>query len=716
MSSRALRRLQQNSLEQSLANLGSNEAENEARDDDQQQRVKAVNIFALMGDDDDEGEASDSVHASSDEEHQELEPAVIDKPVTPKIATKSQKKKNKKKNKQKNKKSENSRSNTPENVDVTSPGDSDEDLDRILEQFRQKDSELERKSGGQKTVHSDDSEDFDTANEDESQYSDDQNVHSSTDLGFLKFTSFAELKRIFGLIDMKKLNPDYEYKLLFDDISSDSLADVDSMTSTHVSPQAMKQIEKLRHMVRNWGGRDRKSVPNGSTTRRLAFTKIRDDWIPTTRGELVLTQLTLPEIKKWQYWQRPQDWAEEIDSSIDKLLKAGLCFYKFEPSNSEATRKAMTEFYMSVVLHPDHEALIALLSSKHPYHVPALLQVALILVREGDKSNSNGLVERALFVFDRALRSHVVFNGTSCQLPYIYFFNRQFYFAIFRYIQVLSQRGAIGTAAEWCKTLWSLSPLEDPLGCRYFIDHYLLMNKDFDFMAKLAKSPLINTYSNWYTLGMALGFVLSYLKLGLEDAARAELRKAYSHHALSLQTIFEKECLGDKSSMGEIKDAWPTPAVTIELKAYLLRMKAVWGETELSFLRDELITISQESESGALPLVPPNTRESHSPFFIESMPVNLLRFAILSQESSLMACVPEELWSERDVYEFDVLPPQAHDRQTEDVIETINSFVSDDDLAMTRLEMVQDEALLNQMTQMSLEQFLEENPNAGADE
>ncbi|CEP62351.1 Rqc1p LALA0_S05e03708g [Lachancea lanzarotensis] len=714
MSTRALRRLQKNSLEQSLANLGPNEPENQARDDDQQQNVKSVNMFALMGDDNDEDEESEIEHASSNEEQQESEPVVMNKPATLKIATKSQKKKNKK---QKNKKVEKTRSGTPENDSITSPGDSDEDLDRILEQYRKKDSEREKNLSGLKVEHSDDSEGYDTANENEDDDNEScQNINTTMDPGFTKFTAFSELESIFGLIEMKKLNPDNEYRLLFGDLSPDSLADVDSMTSTHVSPQVMKQIDKLRRMVKNWGGRDRKTVPNGSTTRRLAFTKIRDDWIPTTRGDFAVTQLALHEVKEWFLWQRPQDWAEEIDSSVNKLLKAGVCFYKFDPVNVEATRKAMTEFYMSVVLHPDHEALIGLISSKFPYHVPALLQVALILVRQGDKTNGNGLVERALFVFDRALRSHIVFNGTSCQLPYIYFFNRQFYFAIFRYIQILSQRGASGTAAEWCKVLWSLSPVEDPLGCRYFMDHYLLMNKDYEFMVKLSKSPLINNYNDWYTLGMGLGFVLSYLKLGLKDAARSELRKVYAHHPWALHSIFETEGLGSESTPMGLEIPLPRPGLTIELKAYLIRMKAVWGGAELNFLRDELLTIFGDHKSGILSLVPESLWSPQPPFFIQSIPVNLLRFAVLSQESSLMACIPEDIWSERDVYEFDVLPPQPHDRKTEDVIETINSFVSDDDLAMTRLEMMQDESLLNQMTQMSLEQFLQENPNAGADE
>ncbi|SCU82162.1 LANO_0B05314g1_1 [Lachancea nothofagi CBS 11611] len=715
MSSRALRRLQANSLEQTLANLTPESAENEPTSEHRTQRSRPVNPFALMGDEDeDEDEEEEEVTKSDNNSYQgssiEAEAA---KPIQ--VATKSKKKKNRKnKNKKASKKSERE---SEEPAEQENNENDDEELDRIIQQFQKRDLEYKKSSLGPDIDNSDDSlYDYDTANEDEEISGNQKLSHLTTDPGFTHFKNFSEFERIFGLIDMKKLNPDNEYKLLFDDLSPESLADVDSMTSTHVSPQVMKQIEILKQRVRNWGGKDHKSVPNGSTSRRLAFTKIRDDWIPTPRGEFVITQLSQKELIDWNSWQRPQDWVDEIERSIKMWEKAGINFFKFEPSNLELNRKAMTEFYMSVVLRPDHEALISLISSRFPYHVPALLQVALILVRQGDKANSNGLVERALFVFDRALRSHITFNGVSCQLPYIYFFNRQFYIAIFRYMQILSQRGAVSTASEWCKVLWSLSPLEDPLGCRYFIDHYLLMNKEYEYMLRLAHSPMANTYSEWYTLGLSLGFVLSYLKRDLVEDAKSELRKAFMHHPCALSSIFVEGLLGDNASLKGLHLPARSTACAVETKAYLIRMKALWGGVELKFLHDELKTVIDDCKDNKLALDFTEATPADNPFFIEGIPVNLLRFAVLSQESPLMACIPETIWSQRDVYEFDVLPPQPYDRSTEDLVESVKNFVSESDLTMTQMEMMQDENLLSQITQMSLEQFLEENPNAGIDE
>ncbi|SCU83675.1 LAMI_0C04126g1_1 [Lachancea mirantina] len=699
MSSRALRKLAgNNSLEATLAKL-TGHPEDVAAVEDEPVNKKPVNIgfSALMGNDDD----------SSDEESVEEPKAPSPEPERIQTCTKSQKKKNRKAKKNEKKKK------APTGAPVDAANDaghsSEEELDRIIRQFHKKDLEKQRESPS-----NDLESDYDTAKESEIEDSDDKiqsgfGIDINMDPGFTTFFAFSEFEKFFGHVDMRNLNPDNEFRLLFDDLSPESLADADSMTSTHVSPQVLRQLEKMKKHVGNWGGKDRRTAPNGSTVRRLAFTKIRDDWLPTPRGELTFRSLTPKELEQWQCWQRPEDWKDEIQNTLKFWKNSGLEFYKFDAVSTELNKKSLSEFFVNVVLQPDHEALINMISSRYPYCVPALLQVALILVRQGDKTNSNGLVERALFVFDRALKAHVRFNGLNCQLPYIFFHNRQFYLAIFRYIQIISQRGAASTASNWCKVLWSLSPLEDPFGCRYFMDHYLLANKEYNYLIKLSKSPLIGTYTQWYTFSLSLAFVLSYLKLDLATDARNELQKAFSAHTASFIRVFLEVLLGDPQKLGDVAQIKETKAQALESQAYVVRMKAAWGPSELSFLHSELVHIFEnchnkhEIGSGA-------TREpvAESNFFVSGISVNLLRFAILSQESSLMACIPEEVWSHFEVYEFDVLAPNPIDRQSEEVVETIKSFTDERTLMMSQLEGMQDDELLNQVQQLSLQQLLDE--------
>lgn len=707
MSSRALRKLQ-NDTELLKALVGSSSVE-ASESENNKPYVQKTNIFALMNDGDDteedyEASGSENESVKSGEERESNSERIT-------LATKSKKKSKQRKNKKKNKQKKN---NTIEDED--DQNEEEEELERMIQQFRKKDVQ---KYGLKKIKATDDDtsdDEFQTASEPEDDDfpkapKNDIMHNLQIDSGFSWFSAnYLKSCSKFFNSDFKKLDPHFEFKMLFDDLTSESLDDIDSMTSTHISPQQLKQIQRMKRLLKNWGGKDHRSVPNGpgSNARRLQFTKVREDWLPTPRGELSMRSLSADEILDWQLWQRPCDWKEVIQEDIQGWKRL-VSFYKFEPLNPDLNRKGMTDFYMSVVLHPDHEALIHLISSKFPYHVAGLLQVALIMVRQGDRSNTNGLIQRALFVFDRALKSNVKFDSLSCQLPYIYFFNRQFYLAIFRYVLSLAQRGAVGTAGEWCKVLWSLSPLEDPLGCRYFIDHYLLLNNEFQYLIELSSSPLANSYRQWYTLGISLGTVLSYLHIGDTTAAKKELTKAFKYHSTSLAKLYSESLGGKEELVFRFSDQIKEP-IMLELKSYMARFPLLWKKPEhLSFLRSELASILQDFEKGIFTVEKDaeiKPEENSNPFFIKNIPINLLRFAVLSEESSVMASIPKEIWSDYQVYEFDVLPPVSVDRESIDTIESIKNFISDHDLSASQVNAMQDEDLLNQIRQMSLEEYL----------
>ncbi|QLQ80906.1 hypothetical protein HG537_0E02610 [Torulaspora globosa] len=672
MSSRSLRKLQND--EELLESILKKSKEKSGNVD--KKMIPKVNMFALMsGDDDDDDESDENEHCS------DLSSEI--RPVKVQLASKKKKKGKK----------------------VTRSEDEVE-LDEIIQQFRRKDLQK-----------------YGVRDEDEFYECEDEEMATCVKMGDLMgdsgFTKCPKkgLHRFFNA-DFKKLDPHYEFKLLFGDLSTKSLEDIDSMTTSHVSPQQLKQLQRMKRLMKNWGGKDHRTVPNGpgSSVHRLQFTKVREDWLPTPRPELVMKQLTLDELRVWKMWQRPRDWKDVIEEDIQEMTKS-ITFYKFEPLNPDMNRKAMTEFYLSTILHPDHEALIHLISSKYPYHVPALLQVALILIRQGDRSNTNGLLQRALFVFDRALKPGIQFNSQSCQLPYIYFYNRQFYFAIFRYVLALAQRGAVATASEWCKVLWSLSPLEDPLGCRYFIDHYLLLNNDYQYLIDLSKSALVTSYKQWCTLGLTLSAVLSYLRVGLPEEARKALRDSFKLHINSYSMIFIEKLSGHShlTSGTELKI---TPSGLIETKAYLARFATVWSKPEeITFLHDEMASLYKIIREGNADFMQDPIADcpddGQNPLFIKGIPVNLLRFAILSEEPSVMGSLPSHIWEDNEVYEFDVLPPTPTSKESIEVLETVKDFIQDKELITHEMERMQDDEILNQVRQMSLEQFLEENPNAG---
>ncbi|CAI4367017.1 CQI_4a_G0011980.mRNA.1.CDS.1 [Saccharomyces cerevisiae] len=722
MSSRALRRLQDDNalLESLLSNSNANKMTSGKSTAGNIQ--KRENIFSIMDNVRDSDNSTDEGQISEQDE----EAAVAGERDTqsnaqPKRITLASKSSRRKKNKKAKRKQKNHTTEAAKDKG-SDDDDDDEEFDKIIQQFKKTDI---LKYG--KTKNDDTNEEgFFTASEPEEASSQPWKSFLSleSDPGFTKFPiSCLRHSCKFFQNDFKKLDPHTEFKLLFDDISPESLEDIDSMTSTPVSPQQLKQIQRLKRLIRNWGGKDHRLAPNGPGMhpQHLKFTKIRDDWIPTQRGELSMKLLSSDDLLDWQLWERPLDWKDVIQNDVSQWQKF-ISFYKFEPLNSDLSKKSMMDFYLSVIVHPDHEALINLISSKFPYHVPGLLQVALIFIRQGDRSNTNGLLQRALFVFDRALKANIIFDSLNCQLPYIYFFNRQFYLAIFRYIQSLAQRGVIGTASEWTKVLWSLSPLEDPLGCRYFLDHYFLLNNDYQYIIELSNSPLMNCYKQWNTLGFSLAVVLSFLRINEMSSARNALLKAFKHHPLQLSELFKEKLLGDHALTKDLSIDGHL-AENLELKAYMARFPLLWNRNEeVAFLHDEMSSILQDYHRGNV-TIDSNDGQDHSninnlqsPFFIAGIPINLLRFAILSEESSVMAAIPSFIWSDNEVYEFDVLPPMPTSKESIEVVENIKTFINEKDLAVLQAERMQDEDLLNQIRQISLQQYIHENEESNENE
>lgn len=722
MSSRALRRLQDDNalLESLLSNSNANKMTSGKSTAGNIQ--KRENIFSMMDNVRDSDNSTDEGQISEQDE----EAAVAGERDTqsnaqPKRITLASKSSRRKKNKKAKRKQKNHTAEAAKDKG-SDDDDDDEEFDKIIQQFKKTDI---LKYG--KTKNDDTNEEgFFTASEPEEASSQPWKSFLSleSDPGFTKFPiSCLRHSCKFFQNDFKKLDPHTEFKLLFDDISPESLEDIDSMTSTPVSPQQLKQIQRLKRLIRNWGGKDHRLAPNdpGMHPQHLKFTKIRDDWIPTQRGELSMKLLSSDDLLDWQLWERPLDWKDVIQNDVSQWQKF-ISFYKFEPLNSDLSKKSMMDFYLSVIVHPDHEALINLISSKFPYHVPGLLQVALIFIRQGDRSNTNGLLQRALFVFDRALKANIIFDSLNCQLPYIYFFNRQFYLAIFRYIQSLAQRGVIGTASEWTKVLWSLSPLEDPLGCRYFLDHYFLLNNDYQYIIELSNSPLMNCYKQWNTLGFSLAVVLSFLRINEMSSARNALLKAFKHHPLQLSELFKEKLLGDHALTKDLSIDGHL-AENLELKAYMARFPLLWNRNEeVTFLHDEMSSILQDYHRGNV-TIDSNDGQDHnninnlqSPFFIAGIPINLLRFAILSEESSVMAAIPSFIWSDNEVYEFDVLPPMPTSKESIEVVENIKTFINEKDLAVLQAERMQDEDLLNQIRQISLQQYIHENEESNENE
>ena len=663
MSSRALRRLERQKLENELSI--SPEPERNGNDesdfDDSPISKPKANAFALLNDGD--NETDDEENSDNDNKEDESTEQTRATPKQPNEPPKNKNNKNNKKKQQQKKATTNKKKQQNKIVDEYG----DDEFDKILEQMRIKDDQTTTLSvTNQKTLIN--VYDF------EEELDEITTPTPDFDSNFKAFTT-NRLKQSLSLLSIKSvgsLDQDNEYKNLFGNLSMNTIEDANSTTSMGMSPEMLQQFKRLAKLTRGWGGKDRRGIPG--TTRKLIFSKIKDDWLPTTLKPLNMEEIKPDDYVKFLDYKEDTADLEELQLKLNKEVNLGVKYFQFSKINNIKERVANTRFYASVVMSPDPESLMQQLQ-QYPYHVETLLQVAMVLLRQGDnKSTSNALVERALFAFDRSLHKgfhellYQASNGLA-RLPYERFMNRQFYLCLFRYITALGERSTFYTALAYCKLLLSLSPAEDPLGVRYFIDFYALMSEEWKYMVQFAESPLVTTYTRWYTPGIAFSTVLAHLKLNQEEKARGALKKAFEAHPYTAYKLYKQIGLSNDLSLSEGSFKIDTE-VEIATETYLVRCTIMWNDqSHRQFLHDELEKLFsdwklQNSNNGVFSSIlgsfgfKDNKKESNN------APFNLLRFAILSGENKIMAKLPQQLWSRNDIFEYDILPPKQDEEQT----------------------------------------------------
>lgn len=665
MSSRALRRLERRKLENELSL--SPEPERNGKDDSDFEdgliSKPKVNAFALLNDDNEtEDEEDPDINSESDYKGDEPTGNTHSTSGQHTKSSKKQKNKNNKKKQQQKKTTTNKKNQQNKIVDEYG----DEEFDKILEQMRIKDNQATTLPVTNQTTSVsvyDFEEELDEITTPNPDY--DSNFKAFTTNRLKQSLSFLSIKSV-GTLDQ-----DNEYKNLFGNLSMNTIEDANSTTSMGISPEMLQQFKRLAKLTRGWGGKDRRGIPG--TTRKLLFSKIRDDWLPTTLKPLNMEEIKPDDYVKFLDYKEDTASLEELQLKVNKEVDLGVKYFQFSKINNIKERVANTRFYASVVMSPDPESLMQQLQ-QYPYHVETLLQVAMVLLRQGDnKSTSNALVERALFAFDRSLHKgfhellYQASNGLA-RLPYERFMNRQFYLCLFRYITALGERSTFYTALAYCKLLLSLSPAEDPLGVRYFIDFYALMSEEWKYMVQFAESPLVTTYARWYTPGIAFSTVLAYLKLNQAEKARVALRKAFEAHPYTAYKLYQQIGLSNDSSISEASFKIDTE-VEISTETYLVRCAIMWNDqSHRQFLHDELQNLFsdwklQNTKNGVFSSIlgtlgfKDNKKESNN------APFNLLRFAILSSENKIMAKLPQQLWSRNDIFEYDILPPKQDEEQ-----------------------------------------------------
>lgn len=646
MSSRQLRKLERQRLENSATPEPQEDVDDKPQFNVLNPPAKSFNAFAFLNDDDvDDNDDGNEDEDKSDTQYQPL-PKTESKP----------KKKLKKLKKLK----------SASNIKQTE-GNSDDELDKVLAEL-EKERAFKNSSQAQELVDPEEEEDW----EEEYDISNVPVEHCDVDFKFFTTKRLQLSLSLLSIQDVQNLDPDYELQALFGKLSMETIDDANSTTSLAISPEVLQQFKKIARLTRGWGGKDRKSVPG--TSRKLLLTRIKDDYLPTTIKPMTMDEISAPEplveyfIYKETNMNEPK--LERFHYEISRLKKEssslGVTYFEFGKVDSSSEKAADAMFIDAVVLYPNPEVLMRQLQT-NPYHTPTLLQTAMVLLRQGDnKLAANSLIEKALFTFDRCF--HPSFHTLLAEgktelirLPYCRFMNRQFYLCLFRYIIGLGERATFSTATAYCKWLLALSPAEDPLGVRYFIDFYAMKAEQYKYILKFVESPLATTYEHWLTPGLAFSSVLALLHLNEKEKAKERLKLAYNRFPYLSYKLLEVHSHQDSVKF----KATPSACEAVEAETYLVRFGALWENAQhrqwlcdglVELFNTQTITSGQKNKKSmfsALQDMLGLTNVEHE------IPSNLVRFAILSGEGRIMARLPQDIFSRDDMMEYDPLPPKS---------------------------------------------------------
>ncbi|KAG8727161.1 hypothetical protein FRC12_022743, partial [Ceratobasidium sp. 428] len=125
--------------------------------------------------------------------------------------------------------------------------------------------------------------------------------------------------------------------------------------------------------------------------------------------------------------------------------------------------------FLHCVTLSEPSQLFALYRSE-PWHIDTLLQIGEILKHQEELSQASDFVERAIYVFERALPVAFDLTSGSSRLDFDRIENRPFFLALHRHVLSLSRRGTPRTAFEFARLLFALDPIGDPHGAAFYLD------------------------------------------------------------------------------------------------------------------------------------------------------------------------------------------------------------------------------------------------------
>jgi hypothetical protein len=255
----------------------------------------------------------------------------------------------------------------------------------------------------------------------------------------------------------------------------------------------------------------------------------------------------------------------------------------------------------------DPQRLIVLLQQNR-YHIATLLQVSEIAKHERAHAESGDFLERALFSFGRAV--HSTFSNSLAQgkarLDFNRPENREFFLAVWRYIQNLSMRSTWRTVYEWAKLLLSLAPGSDPYCLCLLLDQYALRARQpqhyLDLMGTQYFERVGPSSDDWWFADHKLWSIsLCYLQTDRPEEARTRLLPVINKQPWVAHRLFKELDLDPiPPGLWSYHEA-PTPRHILFTAMYCTRAKDLWNTPEAKSLLVSAATLAKPEPDEDLP-------------------------------------------------------------------------------------------------------------------
>mmetsp|Transcript_23397 Transcript_23397/g.39697 ORF Transcript_23397/g.39697 Transcript_23397/m.39697 type:complete len:731 (+) Transcript_23397:74-2266(+) len=189
---------------------------------------------------------------------------------------------------------------------------------------------------------------------------------------------------------------------------------------------------------------------------------------------------------------------EKSSGKRDDTLKCGSFVNKFEIQWSTEYHQLQEE-YIRVQSSGDANQLCFFIS-RHPHHLDALLQLAMVFARTGQMDRATDLIRRCLYYLEQVHIDSFKPYEYPCLMDISQQENKIYFLSLFRHMQISGMMGCPKVASSIAKYILSLDPVNDPLHVLLFLDHYYLSSGNYSelnsFCSENAARVLLMKYSS----------------------------------------------------------------------------------------------------------------------------------------------------------------------------------------------------------------------------